>query len=56
MEEKELKESILMLMLVEMGRKEIEAGETVPAEEVFKTFEKRLGLSPNDKKSNACRA
>ena len=39
-----LKQSLDMLRLVAMGKKQVEEGKTKPAHEVFKSIEKKLGI------------
>ena len=39
-----LKESLDMLKLVAMGKKQIDEGKTKPADEVFKSIERKLGI------------
>lgn len=39
-----LKQSLSMLKLVAMGKKQIDEGKTKSAEAVFKTIEKKLGI------------
>ena len=40
----QLKESLDMLKLVAMGKKQIDEGKTKPADEVFKSIERKLGI------------
>ncbi len=40
----DMMESLSMLKLVAMGKKQIDDGETRSAEEVFKSIEKKLGI------------
>jgi hypothetical protein len=40
----ELKQSLDMLRLVAMGKKQIEEGKTKPAEEAFEAIEKKLRI------------
>jgi prevent-host-death family protein len=40
-----LKQSLDMLRLVAMGKKQVDEGKTKPAHEVFKSIEEKLGIS-----------